>query len=179
MPRNSTIGQIAKALNRPVVFISSLQTRFGLPTLPAYPPAYIALLRTLVNLRSFGISEDRLQNLWQLEKKLLQLLHVDSSGSTTWFLDSCGRTSNRRRRLLLTNHDLGHAVPADAVQLGLNFAEKPIELFLGSAMGEDELRILNQIIPLRRAMLQDVAAELPHLRQAAKWAVLLTGAGSR
>ena len=39
-----------------------------------------------------------------------------------------------------------------------------------SEIGEDAIRVLNDIIPLQADILVDVAAELPHLRQAAKWA---------
>ena len=173
-----TLAYIAKALNRPAVVISGLQARFELPSSDGagYPDAYLAFLRTAVYLRTLGIAEDRLLRLWHLEKKLLQLLHVDSTGSKTWFLDSCGAITRRDRRLLLTNYDIGIAVPAHAIQLGLNFAETTRELFAGKDMGEDALRILNDIIPLQADILADVAAELPHLRQTAKWAARLPAA---
>jgi len=167
-----TLADLAKALNRPVVVITSFQHRFELPSFGAvgYSDAYLAFLRTVVYLRAFSIAEDRLLRLWQFEKKLLQLLHVDSTGSKTWFLDSCGAITGRDRRLLLSNYDIGIAVPARALQLGLNFDQKPPELFAGKEMGEDALRILNDIIPLQADICADVAAELPHLRQTIKWA---------
>jgi hypothetical protein len=74
-------------------------------------------------------------------------LHVDSSGSKTWFLDSCAAITRRDRRLLLSNYDIGIAVPAHAIQLGLNFAATLPELFAGKEMGEDALRVLTDIIP--------------------------------
>jgi hypothetical protein len=37
----------------------------------------------------------------------LILLHADSTGSPTWFLDSCGATTSPKHRLLLTHHDVG------------------------------------------------------------------------
>ena len=40
-------------------------------------------------------------------------------------------------------------------------------------MGEDALRVLNDIIPLQAAIRADVAAELSHLRETAKWAARL------
>lgn len=40
-------------------------------------------------------------------KKLLVMLHADSTGSPTWFLDSCGAATSPKRRLLLTNYELG------------------------------------------------------------------------
>jgi hypothetical protein len=170
-----TFAEMAKALNRPPVLVSGLQSRFGLPAFEGagYSDAYLAFLKTVAHLRTLGIAEDRLVRLWHLEKKLLQLLHVDSTGSATWFLDSCGAITRRDRRLLLSNYDVGIAVPSHSLQLGLNFAEKLPELFAGKEMGEDALRVLNDIIPLQTAIRADVAAELPHLRETAKWAARL------
>jgi hypothetical protein len=171
-----TLADITNALNRPAVVITSLQHRFELPSFGGadYSDAYLAFLRTIVHLRTLSIAEDRLLRLWNLEKKLLQLLHVDSTGSKTWFLDSCGAITGRDRRLLLSNYDIGIAVPARAIQLGLNFAERTRELFAGKEMGEDALRVLNDIIPLQTAIRADVAAELPHLRETVKWAARVT-----
>src|SRR5258708_3001201 len=167
---------MAKALNRPVVVVSALQNRFELPVFEgaSYSDAYLAFLRTVVYLRSLGIAEDRLLRLWHFEKKLLQLLHVDSTGSKTWFLDSCGAFTRRDRRLLLSNYDIGVPVPSHELQLGLNFSEKMPELFGGTEMGEDALRVLNEIIPLQTSVRADIATELPHLRETAKWAARLS-----
>ncbi len=167
-----TLAEIAKALNRPPVVISGLQARFELPAFDgaAYSDAYLAFLKTVVYLCTFGIVEDRVLRLWHLERRLLRLLHVDSTGSRTWFLDSCGAITRRDHRLLLTNYDIGVPVPVHAIQLGLNFAQKPPELFPGKEMGGDALRVLNEIIPLQTAIRSDIVAELPHLRETAKWA---------
>jgi hypothetical protein len=170
-----TLADIAQALNRPAVLITSLQHRFELPSFggAGYTDAYLAFLRTVVHLRTLGIAEDRLLRLWLLEKKLLQLLNADSTGSKTWFLDSCGPTTRARQRLLLTNYDIGVSVPSHELQLGLNFAEKLPELFPGKEMGEDALRVLNDYITSYSRIRADIAAELPHLRQTAKWATHL------
>jgi hypothetical protein len=174
LPRMQTLGDMAKALNRPAVVISSILNRFELPAFEAgYADNYLAFLRTVVYLRTLGIAEDRLLRLWHIEKKLLQLLHVDSAGSKTWFLDACGRTTHRQRRLLLSNHDLGVPVPAKELQLGLNFSETLPELFAGTDMGEDALRVLNEYIILYGRIRSDAAAELPHTRAAANWAARL------
>jgi hypothetical protein len=167
-----TLADIAKALNRPAVVLSGIQNRFDLPGFEeaGYSDAYLAFLRAVVFLRTLGITEERLLRLWHLEKKLLQLLHVDSTGSRTWFLDACGAITRRDRRLLLTNYDIGIAIPAGGLQLGLNFATELPELFAGQEMGEDALRVLNEIIPLQTGIREDVAAEVPRLREAAKWA---------
>lgn len=170
-----SLADMANALNRPAVVITSLQHRFELPSLsgPAYSSAYLEFLRTLVSLRALAISEDRILDLWHLEKKLLQLIHADSTGSKTWFLDYCGRTDHLHQRLLLTNYDIGIAVPAHAIQLGLDFAQHSPELFAGTEMGEDATRVLNKIIPLQTSIRADIAAELPHLRQTVKWVARL------
>jgi hypothetical protein len=178
MHTTHTLAEMAKALNRPAVVVSGFQNRFELPACDGagYSDAYLACLKTLVHLRTLGIAEERLLRLWHLEKKLLQLLHVDSPGSKTWFLDSCGAITRRAHRLLLSNYDIGVPVPAKEVQLGLNFAVTPPELFAGKDMGEDALRVLNDILPLQTAIRADVASELPHRRETVKWAATLTGA---
>jgi hypothetical protein len=98
------------------------------------------------------------------------LLHADSTGSPTWFLDSCGQTTNAGQRLLLTNHDLGVPVPSRALQLGLNFTDTLPELFAGRDMGEDLLRILNDYLKLYTRILDAIQGELPLLRAATRWA---------
>ena len=71
-----------------------------------------------------------------------------ADGSPPWFLAACGRTTHPRRRLLLTNHDLGVDLPSGTLQLGLNFATELPELFAGRAMGEDALRVLGDYLRL-------------------------------
>lgn len=178
IPMMPTLGEMAKALNRSTVYRRGLQTRFELPVADgaAETDACLAFLRTVVFLRTVGIAEDTLVRLWQFEKKLLQLLHADSTGSKTWFLDSCGISTHRDRRLLMTNYDLGEPVPSRELQLGLNFADKLPELFGGTEMGEDALRVLNEYVALFGRICSDVAAELPDLREAAKWAAHLPSA---
>lgn len=171
-----TLGDIAKSLNRSQVYLSGLQKRFDLPVFEgaAYSDAYLAFLRTIIALRTFDIAEETLRDLWHLERKLLQLLHVDSTGSRSWFLDSCGATTHPERRLLLTSHDLGVPLTGSEVQAGLNFSTSLPELFAGNEMGEDALRVLREGLKLRGRILADVAAELPHVRAAVKQAAALT-----
>lgn len=172
-----SLKEMAKALNRSLVYLSSLQKRFELPVLEGatYSNAYAAFLRGAIALRAFEISEQSLRELWQLERKLLQLLHVDSTGSRTWFLDSCGTTTHRDRRLLLSNHDLGASLTAGELQLGLNFADSRPELFAGREMGEDALRVLRECLQRRHRILVQIATGLPHLRAAVHWAKPLAG----
>lgn len=170
-----SLADMSKSLNRAAVYVSGLQVRFELPVMEgaAYSIAYLEFLRALVTLRTLNISEETLRDLWHLEKKLLQLLHVDSTGSRTWFLDSCGATTHPERRLLLTNHDLGVSLTGSEVQTGLNFADSIPELFAGKEMGEDALRVLRECLKHRARILSDIAAELPHVRRVVKWATPL------
>ena len=174
-PKTHTLAEIARLLNRPVVLLSGLQSRFELPRSESgvYPTSHLALLRTLIYLRTFGIGEDRILRLWNLEKKLLQLLHIDTTGSTTWCIDSCGATNHPKRRLLLTNFDIGISIPSGTVQLGLDFSNQLPELFSRSEMGEDAIRILKEYASLASEILNDVAAEQANLRAAIKWAAHL------
>jgi len=166
-----TLGEMAKSLNRPAVQLHGLQTRFELPAFEgaAYSGAYLAFLRAVVFMRTLNVSEESLLNLWKFEKKLLQLLHVDSIGSPTWFLDACGPTTHPRYRLLLTNFNMGFDLLSRAVQLGLNFAVASPELFAGNEMGEDALRVLDQYLKLYTRIQADVAAEVALVRGAVRW----------
>lgn len=98
------------------------------------------------------------------------LLHADSTGSPTWFLDSCGATTSPKHRLLLTNYELGAEVHGKGVQLDLNFADTAPELFAGQEMGEDALRVLIDYRKLHVRISTDVKAELPQVRAAVAWA---------
>jgi hypothetical protein len=171
-PKFQTLAEMAASLNRSTVYIAGLQKRFELPVFSgaAYSPAYLALLRSVTALRSFDVAEETLRELWQLEKKLLQLLHVDTTGSPTWFLDSCGQTTEMKRRLLLTNHDLGVEIHTRMLQPDLNFAVNAPELFAGREMGEDALRLLGEYIKLRDHICDEVQAEMPKVREALEWA---------
>ena len=166
-----TLSEMAASLNRSTVHVSGLQKRFELPVFSraAYSPAYVAFLRGLTALHTFDVAEETLRDLWQLEKKLLQLLHVDTTGSPTWFLDSCGQTTQMKRRLLLTNHDLGVEIDTRILQPGLNFSVGAPELFAGREMGEDSIRVFGEYIKLHGRICTDVQAERPMVREALEW----------
>jgi len=167
-----SLAELAKAINRPTIYISGLQSRFDLPAFrgAAYPDCYLAFLQTIVYLRTLSISEDTLRDLWRIEKKLLSLLHVDSTGSPTWSLDCCGATADPNRRLLLSNYDTGAEVLGKDLQLGLNFADTTPELFAGQDMGEDAMRVLDDYRKLFTRIRKDANAELPRILATAAWA---------
>jgi len=166
-----TLAAIAKTLNRPVVYLRGLQERFELPSFggAGYPAAWLNCVRTIVYLRILNIPEETLRELWHLEKKLLQLLHMDTTGSPTWFLDACGQKSHPDRRLLLTNCHLGTSLrAAAAVQPGLNFSPRAPEFFPSTAMGEDALAVLRDCLKIHVRIHSDITAELPVVRAAAR-----------
>lgn len=166
------LTDLARSLNRSTVYLSGLQTRFELPVFPGagYSRAYLSFLTTLVHLRTLAVPEETLRELWITEKKLLLLLHADTSVSPTWFLDSCGCESNPNRRLLLSNHDVGVDLNSDGVQLGLDFTDALPELFPGREMGEDVLRAFNAYRRQSADVIAKVTAELPHVNAAMRWA---------
>jgi hypothetical protein len=163
---------MAKALNRLSIYLSGLQARFELPVMDGagYSPAYLEFLRKVVHLRTLAVGEESIHDLWIIERKLLQLLHADSTGSPTWFLDACGVSGNPQQRLLLSNYNLGVPVHARTLQLGLNFTAADRELFGGAEMGEDALRVLQDYRRLHRHIEKEIASELPQVRAAASWA---------
>ncbi len=163
---------MASALNRPVVYLRGLQTRFELPIVEGggYSDAYFAFLQTVVYLRMMNVPEESLRHLWRLEKKLLHLLNMVSTESKTWFLDACGQTTHRRRRLLLSNYDIGVNLPSGILQLGLNFTSKLPEFFAGSEMGENAIRVLGQYLKIFTRLTPGICAEATIVRSAARWA---------
>ena len=59
------------------------------------------------------------------------------------------------------------------------YCESLPELFAGQEMGEDTLRVLHESLSLRARILADIAAELPRVRAAVKWAVPFTKYGTK
>ena len=181
MPTPQTIATLCARLNRAPIYVRGLQRRFGLPIREGvtYTESYISFLEKIIHLRVLGISEETLLHLWDLERKLMQLLHADSTGSPTWFLDACGSTANPDHRRLLSNFDIGFYLPnqdprtknqepATTLQLGLNFAgKKPNpELFTAPEMGEDAILVLRQYQSLHQEILSAIHAEIPIVRAA-------------
>jgi hypothetical protein len=90
---------------------------------------------------------------------LLYLLHADSTGSPTWFLDACGQSGHAKRRLLLSGYDLGVELPSGSLQLELSFDTALPELFASQEVGEDALRILGECLRLYARIQGDVSED--------------------
>lgn len=167
-----TLSDIGRQVNRPVVYLRGVQQRFELyvpEDAAGYSKRYLAFFIKIVHLRQLGISEETLIKMWKLEKKLLQLLHVDDAPSPTWYLDSSGKKSRRKRRLLLTNYDIGVNLTSAKLQLGMSFKQNPHELFNGQEMGEDALSVLERYLTLYRKVCADAVTESRQLASAAGW----------
>jgi hypothetical protein len=160
---------MAERLGRPVVWVAGVQKRFGLPVLESYPEGYESFLRKILHLRVLGVSEETLREFWALERKLIEVLHLDPHSSPTWMLDACAFLSDPDRRLLLSNIDLGFPLPATDLQIGLNFAATSPELFAGKEMGEDALRLVSNYRTRLAGIRSAVTSELTLLKGAIKW----------
>jgi hypothetical protein len=161
--------EIAERLGRPAVWISGIQKRFGLPVLESYPEGYECFLRKILHLRVLGVSEESLREFWAVERKLIEVLHLDSQSSPTWMVDACAYPSDPNRRLLLSNIDIGFPLPATDLQIGLNFATSAPELFAGKEMGEDALRLISDYRTRLAGIRVSVGSELSLLKGAIKW----------
>ncbi len=166
MPTKMTLGEMAKALNRPVVYLAGIQRRFELPVFEGagYSAAYFALLRLLVHLRVLGVAEDLLADLWKTEKHLLTLLHFDHSRSPTWFLDECAQSGHLDRRLLLTHHDMGPEFANRMLQPQLDFDPSASGLFSHREAGDDPMHVFGRYRKLAAGVLATAESEAPQLR---------------
>jgi hypothetical protein len=129
-----------------------MRKHFGLPVLGDYPECYEAFLRKVRDLRNLGVSEEKFGQLWDLERKLIDILHLDLGDGNLSHIQGCSVEANPERRLLLSNADLGVPLMARDLQAGLNFQARPQELFEGKEMGDDALRILGEY----RVLLQEI-----------------------
>ena len=160
---------MSEGLGRALVWVAGVQKRFGLPVLESYPEGYEAFLRKIVHLRVLGVSEETLREFWAVERKLIEILHLDPQSSPTWMVDACAFGADHTRRLLLSNIDLGFPLPATELQIGLNFAATSPELFARRDMGEDALRLISDYRTRLALIRSSVASESRTLRAALKW----------
>lgn len=172
---------LCRRLNRPAVYVRQLQQTLALPVHEdgeRYTSAYEAFLRGIVSLRVCGISIEDISALLDLEKKLLQLLHVDTlSDSPTWYLDGCGGEM-AGSCLLLTGYNLGDMIAPGAVQANLDFSQRAAELFSGKEMGEDARKVYQAWQERAAAIRARVESEIPALRRTVAWAARV-GIGTR
>lgn len=168
-------------LGREYPYIHSLQRHLELhiPTKgDGYSQSYVIFMEKVVSLRALHVPQDEIKDLFETEKKVLRLQHVDSlTPSPTWYLDACaGANSDDNHhndpapdRLLLSGYRLGFDVTADIVQPTLDFGKRHAELFKGHEMGEDIRQILRKYRAQLDAIRRRVEKERPVLENALLW----------
>lgn len=167
-----SLADIAHQIGRDRIHALNLIKRFDLPSFTGnhFPPSYLPFLRNLVFLRLAQVSEERLLELWGIERKLMTLLHADTLGSPTWMLDGHLHQGGDERRLLLSRFDLGADLDMTSLQPDLNFAAPSAELFASRDMGEDVLRVLTRYLQLLGPIRSALREQAPILQSAARWA---------
>jgi hypothetical protein len=178
---------ISTHCGRPVAALRTIQKTFVLhiPSDGVYSEAYCRFLEKIVALLALHVSRQALLEIFEKEKQILRLLHVDTlSPSPTWYLDDCAlslpsalgarRSPLTSTRLLLTGHDLGFKLDAPATQDTLDFGSREKELFKGREMGEDVRKLLADYLRIFTAIRQTVSTEIPVIRNALNWASKLS-----
>ena len=161
--------ELAEKLGRPALWISRMRKRFGLPVLESYPECYETFLRKVRDLRNLGVSEEKLGALWEVERKIIAILHLDLGGGELSLIEGCTVEADPDHRLLLSNADLGVPLMALDLQAGLDFQVRPPELFEGKAMGEDALLLLREYRKLLQGVREVVGRERGVVARSLRW----------
>lgn len=164
-------------IGREAVFVRTIQRQLELH-IPdkdgGYSQGYVMFLEKIVSLRALHIPLEDIKDLFEVEKKILCLLHVDALGrSLTWYLDECAAdadTVSFPDRLLLSGHRLGFRIDANVIQPTLDFGERHPELFKGREMGEDVFLVVRKYVSMVRAMRERMERERSILENALYWA---------
>ncbi len=146
-----------------------MRKRFGLPVMDDYPECYMVFLRKVRDLRNLGVSEEKLVQLWDVERKLIAILNLDLGGGELSLIEGCTAEADPKHRLLLSNADLGVPLVAQEVQAGLDFQQRPRELFEGRDMGEDALRLLGEYRLLLQEVMGNMTSERNVLKETLRW----------
>lgn len=146
-----------------------MRKRFGLPVMEDYPEYYVAFMRKVRDLRNLGVSEENLVQLWDVERKLIAILNLDLGGGELSLIEGCTAEADPKHRLLLSNADLGVPLVAQEVQAGLDFQQRPRELFEGRDMGEDALRLLGEYRLLLQEVMGNMTSERNVLKETLRW----------
>lgn len=166
-------SELCNLLNSSPPAVLNIQKFLDLP-IPSkgdgYPEQYLSFFKKVIALRAFHIPLSDIKEIFETEKKILLLLHVDSlSLSPSWYLDYCTTPEIKPNRLLLTGYKLDFSLESSEVQHTLDFNKKSPELFDTGEMGEDVRRVLGKYRELARALLDKIAKEMPIVEYALEW----------
>jgi hypothetical protein len=172
-----SFSELCGMLGKESVYVRNLQHHLDLHVPgkdEGYSQSYVIFMEKVVSLRAFHIPLDEIGDLFDTEKKVLSLLHVDSlTHSPTWYIDACveGEEDDvASDRLLLCGYRLGFPFGAQAVQPTLDFGQRDPELFKGVEMGEDVRLVLAKYLNLLKEIRKRIEKERPVLETALQWA---------
>ncbi|MFO7534264.1 MAG: hypothetical protein R6X19_01030 [Kiritimatiellia bacterium] len=169
-----SLSELCAFLRRGPHFIRHLQQGLGLPLIPnstGYPRCYAAFLDRVIYLRVFGVPLDDIASLFALEKKLMQLLKVDTAAaSPLWYMEACEIEDSSQTRLLLTNFNIGRWIgETGIVQYSLDFGTASPELFKSAEMGEDILHVFGLYREQAAVISKRLREERNVVRDALEW----------
>ena len=165
-----TVTELAASVGKSVPYVLTLRRKFNLPASKVYPEGYSALLNKLLYLLIYSVPDKDIKSLLSKEKKLLELLKVDSLNDEPLWFESLCTTKCGPARLLLSGYDLGHPVRALSIQTGLDFTERQKELFPTTEMGVDVLRELQRYREIYDQVLERVRLGQATVEESLKWA---------
>jgi hypothetical protein len=169
--------ELCRIVGKDAFYVRNLQRHLELPVVrngEGYPDSYALFLEKVVALRAFHVSPDDIKTLFETEKKILRVMHIDTlSASPTWYLDGCNGAElddPATDRLLLTGYRLGFPLDGPAIQHTLDFGKRESELFTGREMGEDLRLVLKKYGGLLDDLRARIEKERPVLENALEWA---------
>ena len=168
--RTYSLATLSKATGKNRIYIQNLQKAFTLraDSKDRYSSGYISFMKKVIALRTASVKQERITELFALEKKILKLMHIDSlSDAETWYLDA--NCAPSERTLLLTGFDVEFALNG-AIQPALDFGGQETEMFKSHEMGEDLHEILERYVTARNKILARAAAETPLIKKHLKLA---------
>lgn len=173
MAKRYSFYALCKRVGKSSAFVRRLQRDLDIPAdgKRGYTEGYLHFMKKAVALRSFSVPTDQIHDLLFKEKKILELLNVDTLGdSPTWYVDAPVGAGASASRLMLTGQDLGFPVRDGDIQSHLDFGGKENELFEGGEMGEDVRRVLALYIEALKKIETRVKTERRVLKNALEWA---------
>ena len=160
---------VAEAVGKSVPYVMNLQQKYGLAVCKVYSEGHAVLIKKLIYLSICSVPIKDIKTLLKRERRLLELLRVDSQQETPdWFESLCTMKSGARR-LLLTGYDIGYALSGEVVQPGLDFSSRGKELFGESEMGSSALVGLKLYVKIREEVRSKMKQELPVMAAALPW----------
>jgi hypothetical protein len=164
------LNELAKAVGKSAPYVMTLQRKYGLPVCKDYPEGYAVLVKKLIYLSICSVPDKDIKSLFSKEKKLLELLKVDSLHDGDLWFENMSIMKSGPSRLLLSGHDLGHPVECQTIQTGLDFSDREKELFQSTEMGASALRELQRYAEVLDKVKVRMEQELCSVGAALKWA---------